>query len=75
MDKLSNLIIACLFCISQLQAHEGGHHQGMNEPVLNRWTMIDGSERAGNFLYGKEDSVIFEGANAQRWIMSLNDFS
>jgi hypothetical protein len=75
MVKLLMIPIACLFCFSLLQAHERGHHNGLNGPVFNRWTMIDGSERAGNFLYGKEDSVIFEGANAQRWIMSLNDFS
>ena len=74
MDKLFTIIIVCQFCLSHLEAHEGGHHHGLNEPVLNRWTMIDGSERTGNFLYGKEDSVVFEGANAQRWIMSLNDF-
>lgn len=74
MPQRQFLIIVFLFCFSYLEAHEGGHHHGQNEQVFNRWTLVDGSERAGNFLYGKEDSVVFEGANAQRWIMSLNDF-
>jgi hypothetical protein len=73
MKTLIIFLFAFIFIVKTTSAHVGGHYHSGDGTVFNSWTLINGQQILGNYMYSKGDQIFVEANEGKIIAIQMND--
>jgi hypothetical protein len=73
MKKPIIFLFVVILLVKTTSAHEGGHYHSGDGTIFNSWTLKNGQQILGNFMYSKGNQMFVEANEGKMIAIKMND--